>query len=263
VLADALVGSLADKFATALKAISARPVRFVINTHYHGDHTSGHEVLARRGATVVAHRNVRSRLERGGVGGNFGSFRFEYAAAPKLGLPSLVFDDSLTLHLNGEEVRIQHMAASHTDGDSIVFFRKSNVVHPGDEFVTYGFPEIEIVSGGSVSGNIAVLERLLRELPADVKVIPGHGPVSTLADVRRFATMLKETQAAVKQGIARGLNLEQLQGEEVLKPWDSWAGFFSAAVFTEFLYNDLQGVRRWPEPVEHPHADGSTKAPRP
>lgn len=228
----------------AVKTLTAKPVRYIVNTHYHSDHTDGNVLY--KDAVIVAHENVRKRLASGGVGGNYDSFRFEYKALPKSALPAFTFSDEVTLHFNGEDIRIAHLPNSHTDGDTIVYFPKSNVVHLGDEFVTYGFPDIEIASGGSVQGNIDVLEKIVKAVPEDVVVVPGHGPVSNLNDVRRFVDMLKGTHAAVKKGIRQGKSMAQLQQEKVLEPWKSWAGgLFNADVFIEFLYNDLTGKKTW------------------
>jgi len=243
-MVDTQTSKIAVSVQKALTEITDRPVKFIVNTHYHSDHTDGN--LLFKDAVIVAHDNVRKRLETGGVGGNYDSFRFEYKALPKPGLPVITFKEGITLHLNGEDIRVTHIPESHTDGDAIVYFSKSNVLHIGDEFVTYGFPDIEIASGGNIQGTINALENIVRSFPPDVIVIPGHGPVSTLDDVRKFNEMLKGTLAVVKKGIAQGKSMRQLQHEKVLEPWKSWAGgLFNADVFIEFLYNDLTGKKVW------------------
>jgi glyoxylase-like metal-dependent hydrolase (beta-lactamase superfamily II) len=137
-----------------------------------------------------------------------------------------------------------HLPSGHTDGDSVIFFPKSNVVHMGDDFVTYGFPFIDLGGGGSVEGMIAGLEQVMAKLPTDVKVIPGHGPLSNLEDVRRYVAMLKDTSAVVQAGIKQGKTLDQLQKEKVLEPWKKWSGdFVSSDLFIETLYNDLTGKK--------------------
>src|SRR5437868_14195257 len=138
---------------------------------------------------VLAHENVRDRMEKGGmVLGN------EVKPSAKEALPIITFNDRASIFLNGEEIRAVHFPQGHTDGDSVVFFTKSNVVHMGDDYVTYGFPFIDLSGGGSVEGMISATEQVVAQLPADVKVIPGHGPVSSLDDVRRFIAMLKDTE---------------------------------------------------------------------
>lgn len=189
VVVDDQYAPLAEKIQAALKEITDKPVRFIINTHYHGDHTGGNAFFQKQ-APVIAQDNVRKRLEHGSVAGNLGSISIERKPAPKEAWPILTFDHDVTVHLNGEDIRALHFPSSHTDGDSIIFFPKSNVVHMGDDFVRYGFPFIDLASGGSVQGMIAALDEVIPKLPADVKVIPGHGKISTLDDVREYLKML-------------------------------------------------------------------------
>lgn len=248
-LVDASYAQLLDKNRAALGQIADKPVRFLVNTHYHGDHTTGNVGFA--DAVIIAHRNVRKRLETGGVGGNFATFKFEYRALPSPGLPEITFERELTLHFNGEDVQILHHPASHTDGDAIVYFPKSNVVHLGDQFTVYGFPDIDIAGGATTAGWITALEDIVRLLPPDVKVIPGHGPLSTIDDVKRLRTMLFETHEVVKAAIAGGKTLQQMKAEKILEPWKSWAGFFTADVYLDMLYNDLVNTTEWDTPTSH------------
>jgi cyclase len=243
VVVDDQYAPLAEKIEAALKGITDKPVRFIINTHYHGDHTGGNAFFQKQ-APVIAHDNVRKRLEQGSMAGNLGSISMERKAAPKEALPIVTFDHDVTVHLNGEDIRALHFPGGHTDGDSIIFFPKSNVVHMGDDFVRYGFPFIDLASGGSVQGMIAALEEVVPKLPADVKVIPGHGNVSNLDDVREYAKMLKDTRAVVEKGVQQRKTLDQLKQEKVLEPWKKWSGdFISSDVFIETLYNDLTGKK--------------------
>jgi glyoxylase-like metal-dependent hydrolase (beta-lactamase superfamily II) len=239
VIVDDQYAPLADKIRAALKNIADKPVRFVINTHFHGDHAGGNEMFS-RDATIVAHDNVRKRIASGGAGGNGGSVRSDAKPGVAAALPILTFDNSVTLHVNGEDIWALHYPNGHTDGDSIVYFSKSNVVHMGDDFVTYGFPYVDVLSGGSVKGIIAACEGTIARLPKDTKVIPGHGPVSSFDDVRRYVTMLKDTTAAVEKGIKAGKSLEQLKKEKVLDAWKQYSGaFISADAFTETLHVEL------------------------
>jgi glyoxylase-like metal-dependent hydrolase (beta-lactamase superfamily II) len=242
VIVDNQYAPLADKIQAALKnlGITDKPVRFVINTHYHGDHTGGNAPFANAGSTVIAQDNVRKRMESGGTGGNGGSIKMDIPPAPKAALPIITFDHDVTVHLNGEDIRALHFPAGHTDGDAVIFFPKNNVVHMGDDFVRYGFPYIDVASGGSVQGMIAAMEKVSAELPAEVKVIPGHGDVSNLDDVRAFVKMLKETSAAVQKAIDERKTVEQMKQEKILEPWKKWSGdFIDADKFTETLYNSL------------------------
>ena len=202
VIVDDQFAPLAEKIQAALKdlGVTTKPVRFVINTHYHGDHTGGNEPFAEAGSTLIAHANVRKRLETGGTAGNGGSIKMEQKPASKNALPIITFDHDVTVHLNGEDIRALHFPSGHTDGDSIIFFPKNNVVHMGDDFVRYGFPFIDVSSGGSVEGMIAATEKVAAELPADVKVIPGHGALSNMDDVKAFTRMLKRNLRRGREG---------------------------------------------------------------
>jgi len=244
VIVDDQFAPLADKIQASLKSlgITDKPVRFVINTHYHGDHTGGNAPFANAGSTVIAQDNVRKRMASSGTAGNGpgGSIHMETKPTEKEALPIITFEHDVTVHLNGEDIRALHFPAGHTDGDSIIFFPKNNVVHMGDDFVRYGFPFIDVSSGGSVQGMIAAMEKATAQLPADVKVIPGHGQLSNLDDVRAFTTMLKETSAVVQKSLDAHKTLEQMKQEKILEPWKKWSGeFVNADAFIETLYNSL------------------------
>ena len=241
VIVDDQYAPLADKIKAALKGVTDKPIRFIINTHYHEDHTSGNAIF-QKDAPVIAQDNVRKRLEEGVTAGNMGSLKAVHKPQPKEALPILTFDHDITVHLNGEDIRALHYPHGHTDGDSIIFFPKSNVVHMGDDFVRYGFPFIDLSAGGSVEGMIAALEEIIPKLPADVKVIPGHGAISNLDDVRTYVVMLKDTRAVVEDGVKQGKSLVQLQQEKVLSRWEKYKNdFISSDTFIETLYNDLTG----------------------
>jgi len=243
VVVDDQYAPLAEKIQAALKGVTDKPVRFIINTHYHGDHTGGNAFFQKQ-AQVIAQDNVRKRLEAGGPAGNLGSISMDHKPAPKEALPILTFDHDVTVHLNGEDIRALHFPSGHTDGDSIIFFSKSNVVHMGDDFVRYGFPFIDLAAGGSVEGMIAAMEEVVPKLPADVKVIPGHGEIANLDDVRTYTKMLIDTRAVVERGIQQKKTLDQLKQEKVLEPWKKYSGdFVSSDAFIETLYNDLTGKK--------------------
>ena len=243
VIVDDQYAPLADKIQAALKGITDKPVRFIINTHYHGDHTGGNEYFQKQ-APIIAHDNVRKRLESGGGAGNGGSVHMDFKPAPKDALPIITFDHDVTVHLNGEDIRALYFPAGHTDGDSVIFFPKSNVVHMGDDFVTYGFPFIDVDSGGSINGMIDGVEKVLAQVPADVKIIPGHGPISGVTDVRAYLDMLKATRDAVEKEIKAGKTVDQMKQEKLLDPWKKYAGdFISADAFIETIYNSLTGQK--------------------
>jgi glyoxylase-like metal-dependent hydrolase (beta-lactamase superfamily II) len=244
VIVDDQYAPLADKIQASLKnlGITDKPVRFVINTHYHGDHTGGNAPFSNAGSTLIAQDNVRKRLETGGTAGNGGSVKMDVPPAPKAALPIITFEHDVTVHLNGEDIRALHFPAGHTDGDAVIFFPKNNVVHMGDDYVRYGFPFIDVAGGGSVQGMIAAMEKVSTQLPPDVKVIPGHGAISNLDDVRAFVKMLKETSAAVQHAIDEHRTLEQMKQEKILEPWKKWSGeFIDSDKFIETLYNSLTG----------------------
>lgn len=243
VIVDDQYAPLADKIQAALKGITDKPVRFIINTHYHGDHTGGNAYFQKQ-APIIAHDNVRKRLETGGAAGNGGSVHMDVKPSPKEALPIITFDHDVTVHLNGEDIRALYFPAGHTDGDSIIFFPKSNVVHMGDDFVTYGFPFIDVDSGGSINGMIDGVEKVIAQVPADVKIIPGHGPVSNLDDVRAYLTMLKATRDVVAKALQEGKSLDQMKQAKLLDPWKKYSGdFISEDVFLETLYNSLSGQK--------------------
>jgi cyclase len=244
VIVDDEFAPLAEKIQAALKnlGITDKPVRFVINTHYHGDHAGGNAPFATSGSTVIAQDNVRKRLASGGTAGNGGSMKIEVKPSEKAALPIITFEHDVTVHLNGEDIRALHFPSGHTDGDAIIFFPKNNVVHMGDDFVRYGFPFIDVASGGSVQGMIDGVEKAAAQLPADVKVIPGHGVLSNLDDVRDYIKMLKETSAVVEKALDAHKTLDQMKQEKILAPWAKWSNdFVNQDVFIETLCNSLTG----------------------
>jgi cyclase len=255
VIVDDQFAPLAPKIKAALKGITDKPIKFVLNTHFHGDHTGGNVQFGTE-ATIIAHDNVRKRLQEGGaVGGN------SVQPAPKEALPVITFNDRATVHLNGEDIRAIHFPNGHTDGDSVIFFPKSNVVHMGDDFVTYGFPFVDVQNGGSISGMIAGVEKVLTMVPEDVKIIPGHGPISTPADVRKFVDMLKDTRALVAKAAADGKTAEQMKSQHVLSKYeDLGKGFIKTDAWIDLLLADIQQKANGTLPYQaHGHADEHPK----
>jgi cyclase len=235
VIVDDQFAPLAPKIIDALNGITDKPIRFIINTHYHGDHTGGNEIFGRTG-TIIAHDNVRKRLASGSTARGSAT-----PPARKQALPIVTFNDTATIHVNGEDIRAVHFPSGHTDGDAVIYFPQSNVVHMGDDFFNGRFPFIDIENGGSVKGLIADVDKVLATLPDDVKIIPGHGELSDKAGLRRFADMLRGTSGAVEKAMKSGRTLEQMKADKILAQWDEWGKdwFVDSAGFTEALYKDL------------------------
>lgn len=244
-LVDDEFAPLVDKIRATLMGLGVtnRPVRYVINTHYHYDHTGGNLPFARGGTTLIAQQLLRARLASGGTAGNGGSIAREMKAVEPAALPQVTFDHEITVYINGEEVHAVHYPNAHTDGDSIVFFSKGHVVAMGDIFVRYGFPFIDINSGGSVQGMIAACEDVVRTVPADAKIVPGHGEVASVEDLRSYLKMLKDTSAQVQKALKNGTSLAQMKQEHILAAWsERYAppkAFVDADAFIETLVNSL------------------------
>ena len=240
VLIDDEVEPLVEQTLAALRGIADKPLKFVINTHYHDDHTGGNAYF-RKLTPIIAHGNVRKRLQSGGTSGNGSSMHTEVKPTSADALPTLTFEHEVTLHLNGEHIRVVHFPAAHTDGDAIVFFPSANVVHMGDIFVTYGFPFVDISSGGSIDGMIDAVEKVIAQVPPDVRIIPGHGPVSTLDDLRSYLKMLKGTRNVVAKALREGNTLDWMRRAKILDPWKKYSGdFVSEDAFLETLHNSLR-----------------------
>jgi cyclase len=220
VLIDDQYAPLAPKIITALATISNKPIRFIINTHFHGDHTGGNEPLG-KSAPIVAHENVRKRMQSGmDLPGR------KVPPAPKDALPVLTFNDRTTVHINGEDVRAIHYPHGHTDGDVMIEFVQSNVVHMGDDFFNGHFPFVDIDNGGSVRGLTRNIDSILGRIRDDAKIIPGHGALADKAAVRAYLEMLRGTTAAVEAAIKAGKTVDQMKQEKVLAKWESWSWQF-------------------------------------
>lgn len=230
-IVDDQFAPLADKITAALKELSAGKLKFVLNTHWHGDHTGGNIAFG-KDSTIIAQENVRKRMTvESTVLGN------KVPPSPKEALPVITFDKSLSVHFNDEEIRVIHFPNGHTDGDSIIFFTKSNVVHMGDDFFAGRFPFVDMDSGGSVEGLIKNVGDVIAKLPADVKIIPGHGPLSTLDDLKTYHKMLMTTTDIVRQKMNKKMSLEVIKKEGLPAEWASWgAGFINTDRWIETIY---------------------------
>jgi glyoxylase-like metal-dependent hydrolase (beta-lactamase superfamily II) len=216
---------LAPKIKAAIAALSDEPVGFVINTHHHGDHTGGNPIFA-AGATIVAHRNVRTHLIDDGK--------------PKAGWPVITYDSDVTFHLNGVTIRAVHFPRGHTDGDSIVFFDELDAVHAGDHFFRNRFPFIDLDAGGDPVQLLANVDRLLDQLKPGTKIIPGHGDLATVEDLRTYRTMLAESIEHVNELLAQGKSLTEAKKIGPPAKWASWGtGFVTGDRWIETLYRAL------------------------
>ena len=237
-MVDDQYGELSVKIKAALAALSSNELKFIVNTHYHGDHTGGNENMSGDGVSIVAHRNVRARL-----GNTFYSamFKRDVEAKPKTFWPVITFNDEMSFHFNKEEVQIIHTPSSHTDGDALVFFKTSNVLHAGDGFVRYGYPFIDVSAGGSIDGIIATQKKILELANKDTKIIPGHGEISTLEDVKELLVMLNETRKIVADLKLSGKSLDECVSLNPLKNYhERWNGsFISSDLFVSLIYDSV------------------------
>ena len=239
-IVDDQFAPLADKIKAALKTLGDGKLKFILNTHWHGDHTGGNVVFG-PDAPIIAQTNVRKRLA---TEQKSEFFKSTTPASPKEALPVITFDESLSVHFNGEEIRVIHFPQGHTDGDSVIFFTGSNVVHMGDDFFAGGFPFVDLDSGGSVEGLIKNIAEIIPKLPAGVKLIPGHGQLSTAEDLKAFHRMLLETTEIVRKKMAAKKTLDQIKKEGLPEEWKTWGtGFIKTDMWIEIIYRSLSADR--------------------
>jgi len=225
-IVDSQFAPLSPKIEAAIEKLGKGKPRFLLNTHWHGDHTGGNANFGRY-ADIIAHANVRKRL----------------AAAPnanKAAFPVITFDDTLSIHFNGEEIRMIHLDPGHTDGDSFILFTGSKVAHTGDQFVNARFPFFDLASGGDAQGYARNIDRMLKEIPVGAKIIPGHGALATHDDMRSTQAMLRETFGKIQRDIAAGKTLDQIKADGLPEKYKDWgAGFINASRFLELTFNSL------------------------
>ncbi|HET9387087.1 MAG TPA: MBL fold metallo-hydrolase [Gemmatimonadales bacterium] len=234
---------LTPKILAAIVQLTTKPVRFIVNTHWHSDHTGGNEAMGKTGALIVAQDNVRRRMSSEQV---LQFFQQTVPASPSGAQPVITFSDTVTFHVNGDDVQAFHVAKAHTDGDALIVWRKANVVHAGDIFVTYGFPFIDLDSGGGVDGLIAAVDVLLTLGDDSVKIIPGHGPISDRAAVREYGKMLKTIRDRVRQQKAAGRSLAQTLATRPTAEFDARLGngFIKPDQFVTMVYQSVSPTRR-------------------
>lgn len=228
VMIDTQFAPLTEKILAAIRSVSDKDVRFVINTHVHGDHVGGNENLGRLGLPIVAHDNVRVRMSQGVNGA---------APSPAVARPVLTFADSVRLHFNGEDINVVKVPAAHTDGDSIIEFPGANVLHLGDVFRTTGYPFIDTGNGGTAKGTLEALQIIIDMAGPDTRIIPGHGGISTVDDVREFRDMIATVADRVSGLIAQGMTLEQVLAAKPTADYDEKWG--SPDRFLNGLYESV------------------------
>ena len=238
-LVDDQYAPMSSKIRAAVAAISKKPVKFVVNTHWHDDHTGGNEALGKNDTVIVAHENVRKRMSTGQLveflGNNVKPF-------PKVALPVVTFTRDVSFHLNGDEISVVHVPSAHTDGDAFVHFKKDNVVHMGDLFFNKLYPFIDTSSGGRVEGVIAAVDLVLARTNDATRFIPGHGPLASKADLVAYRSMLETISGRIRAMTLEGKTLEQVIAAKPTADFDPvWGkGFLPPARFTEMVYKNLK-----------------------
>lgn len=213
---------LTDKIVAAIRAITDRPIKFLVNTHWHGDHTGGNENFAQAGVVIVAHDNVRHRMS---VEQFLARFNQRVPPSPKAALPVITFGDGVTFHLNGDDIHVVHVARAHTDGDALVHWTRANVIHMGDVFFNGRYPFVDLSSGGSVEGMIEAVTAALRYVNDSTRIIPGHGPLAGRAELLAYRAMLVGSRDAVKKLIDQGKSVDQVVAARPTATWDAaWGG---------------------------------------
>lgn len=242
VLVDDQFAPLVAKINSAIQAINPGMVKFLFNTHYHGDHSGGNENFAKLGATIIAHQNVRARLS---ADQRIINFSQPQKAAPEAAWPVITFGEELNVFLNGEEVMIFHVDNAHTDGDALYYLPRSNVLHTGDCFMKGRFPFIDRNSGGSVDGWIAAASRTLTLIDDETIIIPGHGDLANKKDYREARDAVMTLRDAVKKRIKEGLDLDQIKALNLSKEYDNnfGSGFIKSDAMVTTIFKEIMGER--------------------
>ena len=237
-IVDDQFAPLTPKIVAAIGRITNKPIRFVVNTHWHGDHSGGNESFGRAGALIVAHNNVRKRMSAE----QFNDlYNFRTPASPSGALPVVSFSDSITFHINGDDLVAFHVPPAHTDGDAIIYFTKADVVHMGDTFFLGTYPFIDTSTGGNVNGIIAAADRVLAMCTPQTIVIPGHGAAANCGDLRAYRNVVATIRDRVRAEMQRGRTLDQIKAAGLSKEFDAtWgAGFVPPDRFIELIHRSL------------------------
>jgi cyclase len=213
---------VSEKLSSALKDLGSAYPKYIFNTHWHGDHTQGNEFFGKQ-SIIVAHANVRKKMSVDNIS-EF--FKMTIPASPQVAWPVITYTESMSIHINGEEVKAVHFPNGHTDGDTVVFFTKSNVVHLGDDFFVGRFPFVDLESGGSVQGLINNIATLIKQIPADAKIIPGHGPIATIDDLKAYHQTLVDTSNIVQAEMKKRKTLEEIKKTGLPEKYKEWGGGF-------------------------------------
>jgi glyoxylase-like metal-dependent hydrolase (beta-lactamase superfamily II) len=245
---DDQVKPVTKELLKAIQKINDKPIRFVINTHYHADHTGGNETIGASGAVIIAHDNIRKRMSTEQVSIFQNSTTPPY---PGNALPVVTFNDRVTLHFNDESATAYYVANGHTDGDAIIHFPASNVIHMGDMFFNGLYPYVDLDAGGSMQGVIDAADLALSLSNETTRIIPGHGPLAMAEDLKEYRDYLIQASTNVQLLIDEGLDLPQIIDAEPTKQWDEELGktWITPAQFVTFIYNSLEGIRHY-TPVE-------------
>lgn len=241
-LIDDQFAPLTEKIRAAVAKFSPKPIRFVLNTHWHGDHVGGNENLGKAGSLIVAHENVRRRMSTEQF---MEAMNRKVPPSPEAALPVVTYDSSVTFHLNGDEIYAFHVPPAHTDGDSIVYFREADAVHMGDVFFQSGYPFIDLSSGGSARGVLHAVDRVLGMIGDETKVIPGHGELTDRAALETYREMLSTVIERVAAMKGEGKSLEEVQAAKPTEEFDErWGGgFIDADRFVASIYESLSAAR--------------------
>jgi glyoxylase-like metal-dependent hydrolase (beta-lactamase superfamily II) len=238
VVVDDSLSPLAPKVVDAIRQISDGSIRFVINTHWHPDHTGGNEQLARSGGIIFAHENVRTRLSTEQF---IELVNMRIPPSPAAALPIVTFEDSLAFHLNGDRLDVVHVSDAHTDGDAVLWWKAANVVHTGDVYLNGGYPFVDLDSGGTLAGLVAGIEAILARVDDATIVIPGHGPVSNRRELVEYRDMVVTVGRRIREGVERGRSLDEVLASRPTAEYDGryGQGFMTPARLVGILYRDL------------------------